>query len=139
MAKIFINALASTAGGGVTYLRNVLPRLSAWRHLHDFFVFLPASYDVAWIDKFRSFLTVMPAPVLSGIGARVWWEQRSLRKIIQRQHGDLLISLGNFALLKSPVPQTPCPCRWRAGCSPYEPPSACRPVGRSPSASSASW
>ena len=105
MAKIFINALASTAGGGVTYLRNVLPRLSAWSHLHDFFVFLPASFDAAWIDKCRSFLAVMPAPSLSGIGARVWWEQRSLRNLIHQQQGDLLISLGNFALLKSPVPQ----------------------------------
>jgi hypothetical protein len=28
VAGVLINALASTAGGGLTYLRNVLPRLS---------------------------------------------------------------------------------------------------------------
>ena len=105
MAKIFINALASTAGGGVTYLHNVLPRLFAWSHLHEFFVLLPASQDADWVEKCRSFLTIIPVPVLSGVGARAWWEQRSLRKIILQQQGDLLISLGNFALLRSPVPQ----------------------------------
>lgn len=105
MAKIFINALASTVGGGITYLRNVLPRLSAWGHLHEFFVFLPAGLDAEWLVKCQPFLAITPVPALSGVRARVWWEQRSLRDVIMRQHGDLLISLGNFALLKSPVPQ----------------------------------
>ncbi len=105
MAKIFINALASTAGGGVTYLRNVLPRLSAWSHLHEFLVFLPAKHSADWVEQCRSFLTIIPAPALTGTAARVWWEQRSLRDVILQQQGDLLISLGNFALLRSPVPQ----------------------------------
>ncbi len=105
MAKVFINALASTAGGGVTYLRNVLPRLSAWSHLHEFFVFLPTDTNADWLAALRSFFTVIPIPELSGTGARVWWEQHSLRKVILQKKGDLLISLGNFALLRSPVPQ----------------------------------
>jgi glycosyltransferase involved in cell wall biosynthesis len=105
MAKIFINALASTAGGGLTYLRNVLPKLSSWSHLHDFYVCLPQTFDADLKEKCQSFLTFISVPALSGIAGRLWWEQGSLRKIIIQQKGDLLISLGNFALLRSPVPQ----------------------------------
>src|SRR5262249_30870280 len=42
MSRILINALASTAGGGITYLRNVLPRLERRDKANQYFVLTPS-------------------------------------------------------------------------------------------------
>jgi len=102
MMRIFLNCLAASAGGGLTYVRNVVPHLSARsdaqttvaasstlrREIGD----LP---NVGWAD-------FEPA---AGSSRRFWQEQTRLPKMIRDHHSDVLISAGNFALRKSPVPQ----------------------------------
>jgi hypothetical protein len=44
MATVMLNALASTAGGGITYLRNVLPRLARSNGDHRFIALVPAEH-----------------------------------------------------------------------------------------------
>jgi len=105
MAHVLLNALASTAGGGLTYLQNVLPRLAAdgWSHRFVFFV-PPESFD-----EYRKFetpaLRFEKGPAIGGALSRMIWEQRRLRNYIIRHEIDLLVALGNFALFASPVPQ----------------------------------
>ena len=44
MATVLLNGLASTAGGGITYLRNVLPRLARLGSEHRFLAIVPAGH-----------------------------------------------------------------------------------------------
>jgi len=106
--QVLVNAIASTAGGGRTYLRQVLPRLAARAERSErLTVLVPASM----VEEYRASLretggvvTIEPGPV-GGVARRWWWEQTRLRDRIIEGRYDLLLSLGNLGLLRSPVPQ----------------------------------
>lgn len=104
MATILFNGLASTAGGGITYLRNVLPRLARWSPCHKFLALVPpehlAEYRLLAGDGIE--LDTMTA---GNSVRRMWWEQTGLRSYIIRKHVDAIIALGNFALFGASVPQ----------------------------------
>ena len=102
MIRLFINALAASAGGGITYIKNVVPELAARADVHTTVLVaeslrqqLPKSENVVVLDH------EMP----SGTLARFWQEQRRLPDLIRASRADVLVSAGNFALRKSPVPQ----------------------------------
>lgn len=107
MRRVLINATASTAGGGRTYLFNVLPRLVTdspeWLSLT---VLVPARH----LGDYRQIaagprLTIEAGPAGEGIVARLRWEETTLRRMLREREIDLLVSAGNFALRASPVPQ----------------------------------
>jgi glycosyltransferase involved in cell wall biosynthesis len=99
---LFLNGMAASAGGGLTYLRNAVPELSKRsgvrvtvalsRDLHHEFEGLPNISCLAMKDT-------------SGTLVRFWREQTSLGHLIKKSGADVLISAGNFALKHSPVPQ----------------------------------
>jgi len=99
---LFLNGLAASAGGGLTYLRNVLPHLSLREGVQA---------TVAVNPQMRQELSGLPRIALpeinfpSGALSRFWLEQTSLPKVIRRSGADVLVSVGNFSLRKSPVPQ----------------------------------
>jgi glycosyltransferase involved in cell wall biosynthesis len=100
MMRLFVNALAASAGGGVTYIRNVLPYLAARPALHtivsltsDLRQQLAPCSNVEFVE-----LNISSA-------RRFWFEQSQLAKLIRNSRADVLLSTGNFALRKSPVPQ----------------------------------
>jgi len=101
MMHLFLNGLAASAGGGLTYLRNVLPHLSA----------RPAVQVTAAVNpQLRREFPGLPRVSLpeinfrTGMVSRFWQEQTSLAAAIRRSGADVLLSVGNFALRKSPVP-----------------------------------
>lgn len=104
MATILLNALAATAGGGLTYLRNVLPRLAKQAGAHRFIVLVPDLSVAPKLPESAS-LSVETIPAGGGLLGRLWWEQWHLRKFVRTRGVDVLVALGNFALLNSPVPQ----------------------------------
>lgn len=99
MIRLFINALAATAGGGLTYVRNVLPLLAA----------APVHTTVLISHGLRQELSHLPnidfleldVPALQ----RFWYEQSKVPELIRQCGADVLLSTGNFAVRKSPVPQ----------------------------------
>lgn len=99
MIHLFINALGASAGGGLTYLRNVIPLLA--RH-DEVRVTLAAGPKLRQELQFANveFLSLELSPV-----RRFWFEQSILGESIRRAGADVLLSTGNFALRKSPVPQ----------------------------------
>jgi glycosyltransferase involved in cell wall biosynthesis len=105
MGTVLLNALASTAGGGITYLRNVLPRLSGYDDNNRFFVLVPAEH----LDDYTCFacerVSVETVQTGGNLFGRWFWEQTGLRGYIKSRKVDLLVSLGNFALFASPIPQ----------------------------------
>ncbi len=102
MIHLFLNGLAASAGGGLTYLRNVLPRLSARKDTHTTVVLSPQLRHELQSLPNVSFLEI---PMPGGSARRFWHEQAVLPRLIRESGADALVSAGNFALRKSPVPQ----------------------------------
>jgi glycosyltransferase involved in cell wall biosynthesis len=102
MIYLFINALAASAGGGLTYVRNVLPRLAAQDDVRTT-VLLNAALRDEIAESAR--ISVLQGDCPSGPGRRYWYEQRKLPDMIRRSGADVLLSTGNFALCRSPIPQ----------------------------------
>jgi len=102
MMHLFLNGLAASAGGGLTYLRNVLPHLSSRPGVRT---------TVAASATLKRELGELPnitwAEVKTNHGAAVRFcqEQFLLPRLIRRSGANVLISAGNFALRNSPVPQ----------------------------------
>jgi len=102
MMHLFLNGLAASAGGGPTYLRNVLPHLSSR---------VDVKVTAAVHPDLRPEFMNLPRVSLPEINprrdavGRFWHEQTSLPTLIQQSGADVLISAGNFALRKSAVPQ----------------------------------
>src|ERR1700730_17216614 len=102
MLHLFINAISASAGGGLTYVRNVLPRLAVREDTRVTVVVGPSLLpEIPQSPR----ITVLNAENTSGAGRRLWYEQRSLPGVIRRSGADVLLSTGNFALYRSPVPQ----------------------------------
>lgn len=105
MSRILINALASTAGGGITYLRNVLPRLERRDKANHYFVLTPSEgmNGQTYFESGR--VIIEPVMTRGGAIGRMLWEQTRLHNFIKSRQIDALVSLGNFALFGSRVPQ----------------------------------
>ncbi|MGA8868524.1 MAG: glycosyltransferase family 1 protein [Candidatus Sulfotelmatobacter sp.] len=102
MIQLFINALAASAGGGLTYIRNVLPQLVA---RDDVRTTLLVSSPMHGEVKDSGNVVLLQGPDASGSARRFWYEQRCLPALIHRSRANVLLSTGNFALFRSPVPQ----------------------------------
>ena len=97
---LFINSLAASAGGGLTYIRNLLPHLALRPSVRVTIALTPGLHE-----EFRGLHNVdFLEPKISQAG-RFWYEQSALPDVIRSCRADVLLSTGNFALRKSPVPQ----------------------------------
>ncbi len=103
--KVVINAVSAKLGGGATYVSNLLRHVSAMARDSQFLVFLPPET----IEKLRGLPeNVVQLPTRVGYGEwweRMWWEQVTLRRVLQRERPDILFSIANFGMLPCPVKQ----------------------------------
>ncbi|HLV85643.1 MAG TPA: glycosyltransferase family 1 protein [Candidatus Sulfotelmatobacter sp.] len=97
---IFMNALAASAGGGLTYVRNVLPLLAQRSELR-----LTVAANPAVLNEISGHRSVNCLSFDIPSVRRMWFEQLHLPKEIHGCKADVLLSAGNFALMRSPVPQ----------------------------------
>jgi len=102
MIHLFINALAASAGGGLTYIRNVVPRISESEDVRA-----TVLLDAQLAREFPAFrrVTFLKQDSTPNAALRFFHEQRIVPKLLRRCGADVLLSAGNFALLNSPVPQ----------------------------------
>ncbi len=105
MPRVLLNALASTAGGGITYLKNVLPRLARSDRANSYLALVPPESvsDYAECESERVQIATMRS--FGGAAGRLLLEQTRLKSFVRAQRIDVLVSLGNFALLGAHVPQ----------------------------------
>ena len=97
---LFINSLAASAGGGLTYIRNVIPHLAGKADMRATVALSPGlrrEFSGAGNVDF----TELEIPTAK----RFWYEQTKLPEVIRRSGADALLSAGNFAIRNSPVPQ----------------------------------
>jgi glycosyltransferase involved in cell wall biosynthesis len=102
MMRLFINGLAASAGGGLTYLRNVIPHLARTPGI-EAAVLLSSALRGEYRDTPNIVLIEAADP--PGAFRRILWEQTKLPELIRRSGAHVLVSAGNFALWNSPVPQ----------------------------------
>ncbi|HUB01692.1 MAG TPA: glycosyltransferase family 1 protein [Terriglobales bacterium] len=102
MMRLFLNGLAASAGGGLTYLRNVIPEL-ALRADVETTVLLGAAFRREF-DSVAN-VTFLEEPDSRSAPRRFLREQKILPALLRRAGAQVLISAGNFALWNAPVPQ----------------------------------
>ena len=102
---VLFNAVASTAGGGVTYLRNILPRLTHYGAEFCYYVLVPPEHLADYAGAASTKVRIETIPIRGGLLGRWWWEQTSLRRVLKKERIAALVSLGNFALMAAPVTQ----------------------------------
>jgi glycosyltransferase involved in cell wall biosynthesis len=102
MIHIFLNAVGASAGAGLTYLYNVVPRLSSVTGVRTTLAVQP---QLQAEFKRLPGVTVVDAIVPARAAGRFLFEQRELPEVIRKSGADILLSAGNFAIRNSPVPQ----------------------------------
>jgi len=100
MTHLFINSLAASAGGGLTYIRNVIPHLAHTPGLRVTVAMAPGLRE-----EFRDCGNLAFVEVQASSLRRFWYEQLSLPSLIRQRRADVLLCTGNFAVRNSPVPQ----------------------------------
>jgi glycosyltransferase involved in cell wall biosynthesis len=99
--RIAINAIASTAGGGKTYLRHLVGWLQS-RKSDEFEVWVPALGDFENLPGHIRIRTSRLAQ--SGFLGRLAWEQVVLPWRLRREAAQALVCVGNFCPYACPVP-----------------------------------
>jgi glycosyltransferase involved in cell wall biosynthesis len=99
---LFLNCLAASAGSGLTYVRNVVPQLSERLEMQATLALSPQLRKELGNPSNISFVEI---EVPAGAAGRFCWEQTFLPRMIRKSGADVLLSTGNFALWRSPVPQ----------------------------------
>ena len=102
MIRLFINGLAASAGGGLTYLRNVIPDLGRRPRVAATIVLSPGLRREFGEFPNIAFVEVPDSP---SAARRFLYEQSKLPSLVRSSGAQVLISAGNFALWNSPVPQ----------------------------------
>jgi glycosyltransferase involved in cell wall biosynthesis len=102
MMRLFINGLAASAGGGLTYLRNVIPHLARRTDAEATVLLNPGVRREFGELPNISFVEAAAGP---GVLRRFVHEQTELPKVLRHSGAQVLVSTGNFALWNSPVPQ----------------------------------
>jgi len=100
MIHLFINSLAASAGGGLTYTRNVVPLLADRPDVR-----LTVALGGKLGEEFRGLPKAEFIQLEAPVARRFWQEQLELPRLIRQRRADVLLSTGNFSLRKSPVPQ----------------------------------
>ncbi len=102
MMRLFINGLAASAGGGLTYLRNIIPELGR-RETVAATILLSSGLRCEFGELPNiSFVENLDC---SSATRRFFHEQTKLAGLVRSSGSQVLISAGNFALWNSPVPQ----------------------------------
>jgi len=98
--RLFLNGLAASAGGGLTYIRNVIPFLADTPGVQVTIALTPGLRT-----ELQTFKTVDFVELDIPTARRFWYEQSTLPSLIRGCAADVLLSAGNFAVRNSPVPQ----------------------------------
>ena len=99
---ILLNAFAASSGSGLTYVRNVAPVLARRSDLRATFLVgseLGQEFGQWPNVEFKS------VPEHGSVARRFLWEQSAIPRMARALQADVLVSSGNFAIRKSPIPQ----------------------------------
>ena len=99
---ILFNALAATSGSGLTYVRNLAPVLARRNDLRATFL-VGAELGREFI--FGSNVSFREVTEPQSPARRFLWEQKAVPQLVRELQASVLVSTGNLAVRRSPVPQ----------------------------------
>jgi glycosyltransferase involved in cell wall biosynthesis len=102
MINLFINAVSASAGGGLTYVRNVVPHLAKREDVRTTLLLGDALHSEV---QQSARVEIIRESWDGNSASRFWREQLQLAQMLRHAQADILLSPGNFALFRSPVPQ----------------------------------
>lgn len=103
MARILVHALGATAGGGLTYLANLLAQIRRRGSSHDWLILAPQHQNTA-TDPPPHLRFLGPDGAATGV-RRILFDQIELAKLIRSHKVDLVLATGNFGMIRPSVPQ----------------------------------
>lgn len=103
MIHLFLDASAASSGSGPTYVRNVVPHLAARADVRSTILVSPLLRK-EFHDQPNVSLVAFTGDS-GNAAARFARTQWQVPKLIGRSGADVLVSAGNIALFRSPVPQ----------------------------------
>jgi glycosyltransferase involved in cell wall biosynthesis len=103
MIHLFVDASAASSGSGPTYVRNVVPHLAARTDLRSTILISPLLRQEFRDQPNVSFLEFTDESVSAAV--RFVRAQRFVPEQIRRSGANVLLSAGNIASFRSPVPQ----------------------------------
>jgi glycosyltransferase involved in cell wall biosynthesis len=102
--KIAINTSCAVAGGAITHLRRLLPELVS-RLGSDDIVVIGDAQTREKIQPPSGLEWLETDPIRGGLLGRLWFENITLRGILESLGADVLFHPANFAAFRSPIPQ----------------------------------
>jgi glycosyltransferase involved in cell wall biosynthesis len=103
MIHLFVDASAASSGSGPTYVRNVVPQLAARTDLRSTVLVSPLLRQEFQDQSNVSFVEFKDES--TSAAARFLRSQRLVPELVRRSGANVLLSAGNIALFRSPVPQ----------------------------------
>jgi glycosyltransferase involved in cell wall biosynthesis len=103
MIHLFVDASAASSGSGPTYVRNVVPHLAARPDLRSTVLVSPLLRQEFQDQPSVSFVEFADESVSAAV--RFVRAQRFIPKLVRQSGANVLLSAGNMALFRSPVPQ----------------------------------
>src|SRR4029077_11065680 len=103
MIHLFVDASAASSGSGPTYVRNVVPHLAARTDVRSTILVSPLLRQEFPDHPNVSFVEFTDESVSAA--ARFLRAQRLVPELVRRSGANVLLSAGNIALFRSPVPQ----------------------------------
>jgi glycosyltransferase involved in cell wall biosynthesis len=103
--RILIDALSARAGGGVTYIQQILRALLRNGSRHSYNILLSRGYQRSLIESLPAgiepLLVDLPAEPLA---KRWWFQQTELPKLLLRHRFDLFYAVADGSYLRMPTP-----------------------------------
>jgi glycosyltransferase involved in cell wall biosynthesis len=103
MIHLFVDASAASSGSGPTYVRNVVPHLAARADLCSTILISPSLRQEFRDYPNVSFIEFTDESVSAA--TRFVRAQRCVPELVRRSGANVLLSAGNIALFRSPVPE----------------------------------
>ena len=98
--RVLVNALHARSGGGITYLRNMLPHLAADQAIDLHLCLHQGQCDT--LEPFPSGVTIHSVDFKDGFFRRLVWEQLRLPALARRIGASVTFSPANFGPLMAP-------------------------------------
>ena len=102
--KILIDALSARGGGGITYIKHIIPALAEAKLGYNFYILLSRHYQKDLIrtlaNKVSSIIVDVPAIPLK----RWWFTQTKIPQILKEGKFDLLFTVTEIGCFRAPVP-----------------------------------
>jgi glycosyltransferase involved in cell wall biosynthesis len=103
MIHLFVDASAASSGSGPTYVRNVVPHLAARTDVRSTVLISPSLRGEFQNQSNVSFVEFSAESISTA--SRFVRTQKLVPELVRRSGANVLLSAGNMALFRSPVPQ----------------------------------